>query len=111
MTATSQPREPKVIRLSRPLFVGEATYEQLSMREPYVKDQLAVDEPGQTQGEVEMRLIGRLCDLNTEALRELPVCDYVQLQRALMGFISPQAAASAAPRSNSDTSPDGAGTK
>lgn len=108
---TSQPRGPKVIRLSRPLVAGDATYEQLSLREPFVKDQLAVDEPGLSQAQMELMLVARLCGVDAEALRELPTCDYRLLQEALMGFLSPRAGASAAPCSNSGTSPDGAGTK
>lgn len=102
---------PVPVPLSRPFKVGDATYTQLTLREPFVEDQIVVDMPGSTQGQYELRLIAHLCGVPAEALRKLPSCDYAQLQRALHRFLSPHAAVSAEPRSNSAMSPDGAGGK
>lgn len=92
---------PVPVALSRPFTVGDAVYTQLTLREPYVEDQLAVDIPGSTQGQYELRMVARLCGVSAEALRKLPSCDYAQLQRTLHRFLSPRVAVSAEPRSNS----------
>jgi hypothetical protein len=102
---------PVRVALSRPFIVGEATYTHLSIREPFVEDQLAVDEPGLTQGQTELRLIARLCGVRAEALHKLPSCDYMKLQRSLYGFLLPSAAVSAGPRSNLGIYPAGADGK
>jgi len=102
---------PVRVTLSRPFIVGEATYTHLTIREPFVEDQLAVDEPGLTQGQTEFRLIARLSGVQAEALRKLPSCDYMQLQRGLYGFLLPSAAVSAGPRSSLGISPAGADGK
>lgn len=111
MTEGNSALPPEVVPLSRPFIVGDATYTQLTLREPFVEDQLAVEEQGLTQGQIELRLIARLCGVQAEAMRKLPSCDYAKLQRTLYGFLLPRAAASAGPRSNSAILPDGAGGK
>jgi len=102
---------PVTVPLSRPFVVGDATYTKLTVREPFVEDQMAVDVPGSTQGQYEVRMVARLCDVSVEALRKLPSCDYAKLQQALYGFLLPRAAAPAGPRLNLGISPDGADGK
>ncbi|MEG2173147.1 MAG: phage tail assembly protein [Desulfovibrionaceae bacterium] len=76
------------ITFSYPLHFGEQTWPEVTMTEPLVSDQLAVDEAGQTNGQFEARLIARQCGLPFEAVRQMRTCDYNKLSTAFKTFLS-----------------------
>ena len=84
-------RTVKVV-FSYPVNFSGQEWPEVTMTEPLVADQLAVDEPGQSNGQFEARLIARICGLPFEAVRQMRSCDYNKLTGVLRTFLSGPAA-------------------
>lgn len=74
------------VPLSRPIDIDGAKVKALTMREPIVDDQLAVQGAGGPV-EQEMALIANLCMVKATDLRKMPLRDYYRLKVAYLGFI------------------------
>lgn len=85
------------VRFAYPLRFGEQAWDEATLTEPLVADQLAVEEPGQSNGQFEARLIARQCGLPFEAVRTMRSCDYGKLSKAFQRFLSGPAENSVAP--------------
>lgn len=76
------------IDLQHPLMVNGVEMRLLSMRRPKVRDMLASDKAGGTDAEKEIRIFANLCEVSPEAISEMDMSDYKQLQRAYEAFLS-----------------------
>lgn len=74
------------VPLSRPIDIDGSKVKVLTMREPIVEDQLAVQGAGGAADQ-EMALIANLCMVTAADLRKLPLRDYMRLKAAFVGFI------------------------
>jgi hypothetical protein len=75
------------IPLSKPITIDGTKVTTLRMREPLVRDQLAVQGEG-TDAEVELALIANLCNVDKSAFHALPLGDYIRVRTAFLGFIA-----------------------
>lgn len=75
------------IKLRTPLKINGVETSVLTMREPTVGDQLAVDLKGGAPGQREKNLIANLCEIPTESMLEMTLHDYLNVQRAFTGFL------------------------
>ena len=76
------------IDLQHPLRVDGVEMRLLTMRRPKVRDMLASDKAGGTDAEKEIRTFANLCEVSPEAIGEMDMSDYKQLQKAYEGFLS-----------------------
>ncbi|SAL03088.1 hypothetical protein AWB77_06703 [Caballeronia fortuita] len=76
------------ITLSRPMNVGGAPVTALKMREPLLRDQVAMQEQKGTDLEREIFLFANLCEITPDQLKALPVRDYNRIVAAYVGFPS-----------------------
>lgn len=76
----------KDIKLNSPVRIDGVDITKVRMREPKVKDQLAVDK---VQGEAakEITLFANLCELSPADIEEMVLSDYRQLQEAYQSFL------------------------
>jgi hypothetical protein len=74
------------VQLLRPADIAGAKVPSLTMREPTVGDQLAVDKIKST-GEREVAWIANLCGVAPAELHKLTMRDYGRLQEALGDFL------------------------
>jgi hypothetical protein len=78
----------KKITLNEPITVDSISVSELSIREPKVRDLLAIE---RTEGEAlkKVALIANLASVPKEAVDDLCIKDYVEIQKALKDFLSP----------------------
>ena len=78
----------KKITLNEPITVDSISVSELSIREPKVRDLLAIE---RTEGEAlkKVALIANLASVPKEAVEDLFIKDYVEIQKALKDFLSP----------------------
>ena len=76
------------IELKHPITVDGVEIKELSMRRPKVRDMIAADKGGGTDGEREMHMFSNLCEVTTSAIEEMDMGDYVALQEAYKDFLS-----------------------
>lgn len=76
------------ITLNNPITVDGISASELSMREPKVRDLLAIE---RIKGEAlkEVALIANLASVSKEAVEDLCIKDYVEIQKVLKDFLSP----------------------
>ena len=78
--------EKKTITLKKAIEVDGVAVTELTMREPLVSDQLAVENSGATIAQQEVAIIANLCDVAPVAIKSLTMRDYKKVQAAYMGF-------------------------
>ncbi|MFP3022860.1 MAG: phage tail assembly protein [Wolbachia sp.] len=78
----------QAITLNNPITVDGISVSELSMREPKVRDLLAIE---RIEGEAlkEVALIANLTSVPKEAVEDLCIKDYVEIQKVLKDFLSP----------------------
>ncbi len=81
-------QQPKEIKLKHPIEHGGAKIEKLVMRGPKVRDLINSEKASGNNSEREVYLFAVLCDVAEEAIHELEVIDYEELQEAYKGFLS-----------------------
>jgi hypothetical protein len=85
---TDQPDGSKAINFSDlPLSIDGTEVRSVTMREPRVSDQLAVDHIS-SAGAREVAIIGNLCELAPEAVGSLTMRQYARLQDAYQAFMA-----------------------
>ncbi len=75
------------ITLHKPLTVDGTKIPVITMREPTVRDQLAMDAVKGGDAMKETSMLANLCMLTTDQVQGLTLKDYKRLQAAFMGFI------------------------
>ncbi|WP_174516837.1 phage tail assembly protein [Wolbachia endosymbiont of Cardiocondyla obscurior] len=78
----------KTITLNNPITVDGISVSELSMREPKVRDLLAIE---RIEGEAlkEVALIANLASVLKEVVEDLCIKDYVEIQKVLKDFLLP----------------------
>jgi hypothetical protein len=75
------------IPLAKPLTISGASISALSMREPTVADQLAMEKAGGTDADKELAMIANLCEVAPTDLHQLTLKDYKKVQKAFTDFL------------------------
>lgn len=82
-----------VVTLREPIESGGQRVERVTMRRPLVRDlraaQRAAGGRDAAGADVEFRLFANLCEMAPETLDAMAVADYLRLQEAYAGFLSP----------------------
>jgi len=76
------------IKLKYPIDVAGEQITSLNLRRPKVRDMLAADKTGGSEGEKEVAMFANLCEVSRDAILDLDGADYGQLQKAYSGFLS-----------------------
>ncbi|EKZ5661580.1 phage tail assembly protein [Klebsiella aerogenes] len=88
----SFPGEIRVITFYSPLSLEDGSVlEQVSMREPLVRDRIAHSKDRGNDEEKEARMIAQLCSLSEQDIWKLTAADYAQLLDAFNVFMLPPA--------------------
>lgn len=75
------------IELKYPIIIDGIKLEKLTMRRSKVRDRLAVSNMKENSDEQkEIRLFANLCEVSAKTIEELDEIDYLQVQKAYMGF-------------------------
>ena len=74
------------IELDKATVASGVETASLTMREPTVADQLAMEAVKGSAGEREVHLFASLCDVEPNAIKRLTMRDYKKLQAAYSGF-------------------------
>lgn len=78
---------PKTITLSKPVDVDGKPAETLTMREPFVADQMAAEEmAGDNRALMEVTMYANLCSVPVHVIQGLRIKDYKQLTAAYVDF-------------------------
>ena len=75
------------IKLNQPIKVDGIEVNELTLRRPKVKDRLAVERSGFSDAEKEVNLIANLADVAKEAIEEIDLADYSEIQKVLSDFL------------------------
>lgn len=78
--------EKKKITLKRAIEIDGVAVTELTMREPLVSDQLAVESAASTVAQQEIAIIANLCEVAPVAIKSLTMRDYKKVQTAYMDF-------------------------
>jgi hypothetical protein len=88
----SFPGETRVIKLYSPVTLdGGAVLEDITMREPLVRDRIAHSKDRGNEEEKEARMIALLCNLSEQDIWQLTAADYGRLLDAFNVFMLPPA--------------------
>lgn len=74
------------IKLQYPVEHNGTTYEELTMRRPKVRDQLAATKKSGSDAEFEAALFADLAEVEPAVIEGLDMLDYTELQRAYKDF-------------------------
>jgi hypothetical protein len=86
----SFPGETRVIKLYSPVsFENGGLLEQVTLREPLVRDRIAFSKDRGSEEEKEARMIALLCNLSEQDIWQLTAADYAQLLDAFNVFMLP----------------------
>lgn len=78
------------VTLQYPIPVDGQTLSEITLRRPKVRDQLLAEKAGGGAAEQEVSILANLAELPEEAIQELDMADYLQLQEAYRGFFGQQ---------------------
>ena len=78
------------IKLTQPITIDGKSHDHIILRRPKVKDRLIVERMGSNDAEKEVALIANLAGLPKEAVEEIDLRDYTQIQKVLQDFLQPQ---------------------
>ncbi|WP_168385805.1 phage tail assembly protein [Erwinia amylovora] len=86
----SYPGETRVITLYSPVTLdGGAVLEQLTMREPLVRDRITHSKDRGNEEEKEARMIALMCNQSEQDIWKLTAADYAQLTDLFNVFMLP----------------------
>jgi hypothetical protein len=78
------------IILAHPISYNGILLKELSLRRPKVRDRLVVDRMTVSDAEKEILLIANLAEISREAIEEIDLADYANIQKVLQSFLVPQ---------------------
>lgn len=88
----SFPGETRMIKLYSPVSIENGgLLEQVTIREPLVRDRIAFSKDHGSEEEKEARMIALLCNLSEQDIWQLTAADYAQLLEAFNVFMLPPA--------------------
>lgn len=76
------------ITLGHPIRVNGVEMQEVRLRRPKVRDRLIVDKMTVSDAEKEISLVANLAEISKEAVEELDLADYTQIQQKLQSFFS-----------------------
>lgn len=76
------------ITLAHPIRVNGVEMQEVRLRRPKVRDRLIVDKMTVSDAEKEISLVANLAEISKEAVEELDLADYTQIQQKLQSFFS-----------------------
>lgn len=76
------------ITLAHPIRVNGIEMQEVCLRRPKVRDRLIVDKMTVSDAEKEISLVANLAEISKEAVEELDLADYTQIQQKLQSFFS-----------------------
>ncbi|SFD68527.1 Phage tail assembly chaperone protein, E, or 41 or 14 [Thiohalospira halophila DSM 15071] len=74
------------VTLNDPITVDGQQVTEIELRRPKVRDQLLAEKSGGGPGEQEVSIFSNLSGLPQEAIQDLDLADYLQLQEVYRGF-------------------------
>jgi hypothetical protein len=75
------------IILEHPIQYNGVALKEISLRRPKVRDRLVVDRMTVTDAEKEILLIANLAEISREAIEEIDLADYANIQKVLQSFL------------------------
>ncbi len=84
-----EPNEPLVLTLTRPISLGDQTWDTLTVPEPTVDQLIQARRAGGDEIEITLRLISLAASVPVAALKNLGMSEYYAIDRFIMGFIRP----------------------
>jgi hypothetical protein len=77
------------IILNHPIQYNGVALKEISLRRPKVRDRLVVDRMTVSDAEKEILLIANLAEISREAIEEIDLADYANIQKVLQSFLAP----------------------
>ena len=77
------------IKLDEPIKIDGVLLNEISLREPKVRDIIAISKDSSSDYEKEVRLVANLSEQSTEAIMEISYKDYAKVQKVIRDFLSP----------------------
>jgi hypothetical protein len=77
------------IILTHPIQYNGILLKEISLRRPKVRDRLVVDRMTVSDAEKEILLIANLAEISREAIEEIDLADYANIQKVLQHFLVP----------------------
>jgi hypothetical protein len=77
------------IILTHPIQYNGILLTEISLRRPKVRDRLVVDRMTVSDAEKEILLIANLAEISREAIEEIDLADYSNIQKVLQSFLLP----------------------
>ena len=80
------------VKLTQSIKVDGIEVSELTLRRPKVRDRLAVERSNFSDAEKEVNLIANLAEIPKDAIEDMDLADYSEVQKALSDFLlaSPQ---------------------
>jgi hypothetical protein len=75
------------ITLTHPIQYNGILLTEISLRRPKVRDRLVVDRMTVSDAEKEILLIANLAEVSREAIEEIDLADYANIQKVLQSFL------------------------
>jgi hypothetical protein len=83
----------ETVKLLHPIQYNGVSLKEISLRRPKVRDRLIVDRMTVSDAEKEIILISNLAEISREAIEEIDLADYANIQKVLQNFLAPAAQA------------------
>jgi hypothetical protein len=77
----------ETIKLLHPIQYNGVSLKEISLRRPKVRDRLVVDRMTVSDAEKEIILISNLTEISREAIEEIDLADYANIQKVLQSFL------------------------
>lgn len=79
----------KKVKLVDKLKIDGVEVDEISLREPKVKDIIAISKNNISENEREVRLIANLAEISVENVMEMSFKDYSKVQSVIRDFLAP----------------------
>ena len=77
-------------KFSKPIMIDGVSVHEISLREPKVRDLIAISKKNLSDLERDVFLLANLSEISTEAIENLEIADYLKIQNWLKDFLSPK---------------------
>jgi hypothetical protein len=77
----------ETVKLLHPIQYNGVTLKEISLRRPKVRDRLVVDRMTVSDAEKEIILISNLAEISRDAIEEIDLADYANIQKVLQNFL------------------------
>ncbi|MBQ3565323.1 MAG: phage tail assembly protein [Alphaproteobacteria bacterium] len=77
-------------KLTKPVKFDGVEVHEISLREPKVRDLIAISRKNLSDLERDVHLLANLGEISTETIENLEIADYLKIQNWLRDFLSPE---------------------